>query len=623
MRDSGYKSTTHALAELIDNSLEADATNVELFGVTRRLFVKERERARLAELAVLDNGIGMDAHTLRSSLRYGDGTRRARAGIGRFGVGLPNSSMSQARCLDVWTWQNGVTNAIHTRLWIDDVESGAAEIPEPRLLPIPDLYFQASRQQFADSGTLVVWSDLDRVQWRSATTTLKHTEILLGRLYRRFLADPSDRLHAADPRQDEIGRQRRITCIPVELSDEGMAINEGDVFDVRPNDPLYLMAGTSCPEDFGPDPMFTELRSPIIIPIKHGGQSYDVRIRASYARPHVRDASHADAGWPEALQHLDAGHTPWGKHAANNSGVSLIRAHREVQLDDSWVSHDDPRERWWTVEVDFPPALDELFGVTNNKQHASIFQRLASYDWRREALPGEESKGDVRRRMEDEHDPRAALLGIRKAVGGAISQMRVRVRQARKPRPRPGLSTPKEPEWKVTAAILRRITQGSEGASDVAAASGTPDEHLAIQLKSLIDRHHMAQVEALRHASETIRNKHRVDWIQSRLPTPAFFEVESLPGLIRVALNVDHPVYSGFYEVMNPEVEELGVDDLQQKLEDAAKAFRILIYAWARYEDEQNVRQRRQVQGARIEWGKYAAEFFDDDDESLGPIDDV
>ena len=93
MRDSGYKSTTHALAELIDNSIEANATHIELFGLSRFDMVSERRRVRLKELAVLDNGDGMDFGTLRGSLRYGIGTKRSRKGIGRFGMGLPNSSM--------------------------------------------------------------------------------------------------------------------------------------------------------------------------------------------------------------------------------------------------------------------------------------------------------------------------------------------------------------------------------------------------------------------------------------------------------------------------------------------------------------------------------------------------
>ena len=54
MRDSGYKSTTHALAELIDNSIESGATAIEIFGVSRR--DDRTGRLTLKELAVLDNG---------------------------------------------------------------------------------------------------------------------------------------------------------------------------------------------------------------------------------------------------------------------------------------------------------------------------------------------------------------------------------------------------------------------------------------------------------------------------------------------------------------------------------------------------------------------------------------
>ena len=220
MRDSGYKSTTHALAELIDNSIEGGATAIEIFGVSRR--DDRTGRFTLKELAVLDNGEGMDDLTLRGSLRYGHGTRRTRQGIGRFGFGLPNSSMSQARRVDVWSWQSGATNALHTWLSIDDVESGTKEIPVPEWQSIPGVYHEASRSGFSDSGTLVVWSDLDRVEWKQASTTFRHTEILLGRIYRRFLAKPSDRLHPEDPRDGEIGLRRTITCIPVR-DDNGSA----------------------------------------------------------------------------------------------------------------------------------------------------------------------------------------------------------------------------------------------------------------------------------------------------------------------------------------------------------------------------------------------------------------
>ena len=621
MRDSGYKSTTHALAELIDNAIESAATEIEIFGMSRR--DNRTGRFTLDELAVLDNGEGMDADTLRGSLRYGHGTRRDRRGIGRFGLGLPNSSMSQARRVDVWSWQSGVTNAVRTWLSIDDVERGASEIPKPELQPIPDGYREASRSGFGDSGTLVVWSHLDRVEWKQASTTFKHTETLLGRIYRRFLARSSERLHADDSRGDEIGPPRTITCIPI-LDNEGIVeVQETDIVEVRPNDPLYLMTGTSCPEQYGPGPMFSELDgSPFAVPVMYQGHEYDVRVRASYARVHVRDSLAPEADWPEKWRGRDAGHAPWGKHADQNMGVSLMRAHREIQLDDSWVSGDDPRERWWTVEVDFPTALDEVFGVTNNKQGTMTFQRLARYDWRREALPGEESAGDVRRRMGEEGDHRTHLVDLRKQISQVISAMQSRVRQARQRRGRRHeLDEDQKADAKATAAIKRRMQDGYEGESERAGESGTEAEHREAQVDSLVAKHNLDQADALQRIDETIRAGSRVRWIQSSQSNAAFFDVESLPNVIQVALNTQHPVHSYLYDIMHPDVEEMTEDEVRERLRKAAAAFRVLVYSWARYEEEQTDRDRRRVRDTRVEWGKYAEEFFDEDDGSSVPTD--
>ena len=681
MRDSGYKSTTHALAELIDNSIESRATVIEVFGVSRQ--DDRTRRFTLKELAVLDNGEGMDIGTLRGSLRYGHGTRQERRGIGRFGLGLPNSSMSQARRVDVWSWQSGATNALHTWLSLDDVEDGASEIPEPEHRAIPSTYLEASRSEFGDSGTLVVWSHLDRVEWKQASTTFKHTELLIGRIYRRFLSRQSERLHPDDPRGAEIGTRRTITLIPIHEDDGGIEVQNGDVVEVRSNDPLYLMTDTSCPEGFGTGPMFTELEgSPFAIPVTY---RYEVRVRASYARAHVgffrprrglarqgrrtrslgkarikiwasrssehterfsstirvsgddprerwwtvevdfpmrahvRDSSARDADWPEEWIGKDAGHAPWGKHADQNMGVSLVRAHREIQLDDSWVSGDDPRERWWTVEV---AALDEVFGVTNNKQGTMIFQRLARYDWRREALPGEETSGDVRRRMEEDGDHRIHLLDLREQIERAIKLMRSRVRQARLLRgSRHVLDEDQKADAKATAAIKRRMVDGHEGESDKVGESGSEEEHREAQVESLTEKHHFDRTDALQQIDETIQAGNRVRWIQSAQSSPAFFDVESLPNVIQVALNTDHPVHSHLYDIMHPDVEDMTEDEVRERLARAAAAFRILIYSWARYEDEQTDKPRRQVRNARMEWGRYAEEFFDEDDDSVPPTD--
>ena len=622
MRASGYKSTTHALAELIDNSIEANASTIELFGVSRRN--ADTRRYTLNELAVLDNGDGMDATTLRASLVYGYGTRQARQGIGRFGLGIPNSSMSQADRVDIWSWQTGATNALHTRLATEDIKRGVTKIPEPVLKAIPEVYRKASINGFQDTGTLVVWSELERVEWKRASTTFQHTEALLGRTYRRFLAKPSDRLHPADTRGEEIGPQRTITCIPIEDDGHHAKTDEENIVRVKPNDPLYLMSGTSCPEDFGAGPMFKELQgSPFSVQVTFQGRRHEVRVRAAYARPHARDFSHEDATWPDKwIARRDAGHSPWGKHADHNMGVSMMRAHREIDVDRSWVNGYDPTERWWTIEVDFPTALDELFGVTNNKQGTMTFRRMANYDWKREALPGEHSPGDVRRRMESDGDRRVHLIDLRKQINNAIKLMRPRVKDGAKGRgQRHKLDEEQKADAQASAAIRRRIQKGHKGESDRAEEKGNEEENAEIQVKTLIEKHHFDEAEAKERVSQTLEDDSRVRWIQSVQSSPAFFDVDSLPGVIQVALNTSHPVFSYLYDMFTPASDNVGEKDMSERFVKARAAFHMLIYAWARYEEEQSNGAKRKVRDARLEWGRYAEEFFDEDDGSVLPTD--
>ena len=73
-------------------------------------------------MAVIDNGDGMSKEVLWDSLRFGIGTRRARRGIGRFGMGLPYSSISQCRKVEVYTWQEP-GKVISTYLDLDEIKN--------------------------------------------------------------------------------------------------------------------------------------------------------------------------------------------------------------------------------------------------------------------------------------------------------------------------------------------------------------------------------------------------------------------------------------------------------------------------------------------------------------------
>src|SRR3546814_16945565 len=74
--------------------------------------------------------------------------------------------------------------------------------------------------------------------------------------------------------------------------------------------------------------------------------------------------------------------------------------------------------------VEFPSTLDEVFGVTNTKQSATIFSHMAQFDWKAEANPGE-SRSEFQERIQGEGDPSAILLPI-------VDHIRDQFREGRK-----------------------------------------------------------------------------------------------------------------------------------------------------------------------------------------------
>ena len=396
MRDSGYKDTDHALAELIDNSVEARADLIEVVAVETLPDPNVPfARARVSEIAVIDNGEGMDATTLRRALKFGDGTRldRSSRGIGRFGVGLPQSSISQCRRVDIWTWQNGAINAFHCYLDLDEIQSsGRQDVPEAKLKPVPKRWLEIADNSDAPTGTIVVWSNLDRVRWSGGKKTLTRTAELCGRIYRKFLTDD----------------KRPISIALIHATDETNSLTVKSRADCLPNDPLYLTSPSATPEPFSDRPMFrtfNERKWTVSVGDQHG----DIYVRCSMARTDAINEAKSNVPWPHSYS--KAGDAPWGKHANRNKGVSIVRARRELEMSLAWVNNYEPEERWWSVEVEFDPILDEVFGVVNNKQHAHAFVAGAGSGGE-ELKEDDESYGDFRERLEDSSDPRAHLLDI-------------------------------------------------------------------------------------------------------------------------------------------------------------------------------------------------------------------
>ena len=99
LRAVGYTASA-AVADLIDNSIAADARRVEI------RFTSMPE----ASVVIVDDGTGLDESALVSAMRFGSSDPRAeRTGTdpGRFGLGLKTASLSQCRRLTVASLRDG------------------------------------------------------------------------------------------------------------------------------------------------------------------------------------------------------------------------------------------------------------------------------------------------------------------------------------------------------------------------------------------------------------------------------------------------------------------------------------------------------------------------------------
>ncbi|MER6132180.1 ATP-binding protein [Streptomyces sp. NPDC001815] len=190
----GY-SLPAAIADVIDNSISADAQNID---------VDFTWAGRDSWVSVVDDGTGMTEKNLIIAMTVaarGPGTPRTSTDLGRFGVGLKSASFSQARQLTVATATDGTW---HIRTWDLDV---VEEFGEWRLLRGAGPETTALvKTLIADRthGTVVLWRQLtgyrsdevaedDEKTQQQFYAEAERTGTHLGMVFARFLTGTSRR----------------------------------------------------------------------------------------------------------------------------------------------------------------------------------------------------------------------------------------------------------------------------------------------------------------------------------------------------------------------------------------------------------------------------------------------
>lgn len=307
-RDSGYKSTTSAIAELVDNSIQADAKTIVIH------ITGSGDLNYPIGMSVEDDGVGMATADLRRALQFGGSSRFGdREGLGRYGMGLPNASLSQCRRVEVTSWTSR-RNPLSCWIDVDEIISGKmTRLPRPERTRIPE-------SCGASSGTVVSWLRCDRLDNVRISTIERKVTAALGRMFRHFI-----------------------------WSGIKISVNGNRVPGL---DPLYLHADAPITGGF----LYGKPRAIRVRPSPHSPESSTVTVR--FARLPVHDWSSLPNDQKRSMG------------IANGAGVSVVRGGREIEYGWHFLggkrreNYDD----WWRCEVAFDPCLDEAFGITHTKQ---------------------------------------------------------------------------------------------------------------------------------------------------------------------------------------------------------------------------------------------------------------
>jgi hypothetical protein len=218
--------------------------------------------------------------------------------------------------------------------------------------------------------------------------------------------------------------------------------------------------------------------------------------------------------------------------------------------------------------------------------------------------------------MMEDGDPHVHLLQIAELVKKNIKLMRglidlqmqnQRSREAR--HDVGGLQAEKEATDKTR---IRISEEGLRGESD--ADESKPQEERKTAIFDILTQQGLDKEDANDLATSVVNDSLKYIFAEASLDTPAFFSVQPRGGALILTLNTQHSVYSRLVDVLERDRVNQTSESLNDRLDNALNGLKLLLMAWARYEDEQDSVRRRNAQDARVDWGRIASRFLDQND---------
>jgi hypothetical protein len=492
MRDLGYKSPAWAMAEKIDNSLQAGADTISIsFGYHG----DNKRQPKPDMLAIIDNGNGMISDMIGYAVRWGGTDRQGdRKGFGRYGYGLPSSAVSIAKRYTVYSKaQGGEWHAVTVDIDELSEKAGDLEATEKLLtskrVKLPKWLLEISKPiKVSDlvSGTIIALEDLDRLRslpgWIKVDTLKTKLLQHFGVIYRHWV--PEHRIFVDGTEVQAVD--------PLFLMEHGRFYSETSVHAERVDTRTF------------------EIETP-------SGKKGKVSIRASLLPPNFQSAD------PNELVEDRRGakiNKRW-ETMKDFNGLLICRQGRQIDcISPTWTKF-QVYDANIKIELDFDPELDEFFGITTAKQQIVIAEEM----WERLKQSGK-SCGDL-------------MLLIR-----SMRQRREELRAELKAKSE-NRETDETPRRSVTAMEETEKFKGPVAEpTPTQKAEGEKNLHEAAKKRAeATGESHEKALEQI--VEKTLGRRWEIDF--AAIPEGPFYRPMRLGDQKRLILNTEHPFFTKVY----------------------------------------------------------------------------
>ena len=174
----GYENTV-AICDIIDNSIDADSTRIQVF--------IEEDSNKQMRIIIADNGTGMEYHVLDEALKLGSDSEHDDGGdLGKFGMGLSTAGLSLANRTTVLTKQINSPRLLKSMTDVDIIKKSNAFVKFiGEANQAEEIFFKNMVQN--DTGTIIIFENCSGVTNKNPKQFSSKLIKEMARIYRKYM----------------------------------------------------------------------------------------------------------------------------------------------------------------------------------------------------------------------------------------------------------------------------------------------------------------------------------------------------------------------------------------------------------------------------------------------------